>query len=216
MIDLSKTIEAKSDQLNADDLVGGEITIKITKVTGSDSKEQPISIYYEGDNGKPWKPCKTMRRVICHIWGIYSDKYIGQKLTLYRDASVTFGGMEVGGIRISHATGIDKNAVIILAAKKKTNKPVTIKPLIEVQQEPQKQPAQQPQQAFIMDDKFLSDGDDAALKGTAGYVLWWNNLTREQKLATKTPNASGEIEHQKWQQMAASVDAVAQSQQTEA
>jgi len=32
MIDLSKTIEAKSDQLNADDLLGGPRILKITGI----------------------------------------------------------------------------------------------------------------------------------------------------------------------------------------
>ena len=63
MTDLSKTIDPKSDQLNSDDLIAGPITIRITKVSANlSSPEQPISIFFEGDNGKPYKPCKSMRR----------------------------------------------------------------------------------------------------------------------------------------------------------
>ena len=63
-IDVSKTIAPKSDQLNADDLLGGARTIKITKITKAESPEQPINIFFEGDEGKPYKPCKSMRRVL--------------------------------------------------------------------------------------------------------------------------------------------------------
>jgi len=69
MIDLTKTIEAKSDQLNADDLIGNSRTIKIkgVKVIAGD---QPVVISYEGDEGKPWKPCKGMRRIMAGLWSI--------------------------------------------------------------------------------------------------------------------------------------------------
>ena len=70
MTDLAKTIEPKSDQLNADDLIAGPRTIVITAVrANAGSAEQPVSISFEGDDGKPYKPCKSMRRVMVHVWG---------------------------------------------------------------------------------------------------------------------------------------------------
>ena len=59
-IDMKPTIVAKSDQLNADDLIGGPKTIKITRVTVTERAEQPCVINFEGDDGKPWKPSKSM------------------------------------------------------------------------------------------------------------------------------------------------------------
>ena len=53
MGDMAPTIIPKSDQTNADDLISGPITIKITGVDIRGGQEQPISIHYEGDNGKP-------------------------------------------------------------------------------------------------------------------------------------------------------------------
>ena len=65
-----ESIAPKSNQLNADDLIGGRsITIKITKVSGV-AGEQPICINYEGDNGKPYYPCKSMRRVLVHVGAV--------------------------------------------------------------------------------------------------------------------------------------------------
>jgi hypothetical protein len=100
IVDMSRFIEAKSDQLNADDLIGASKTITVTRVTGNDG-DQPVSIFYEGDNGKPFKPCKTIRRVLMGVWGKYANEYVGKSMTLYRDDKVTFGGLATGGIRIS-------------------------------------------------------------------------------------------------------------------
>ena len=38
-LDISHTLVAKSDQLNADDLVGGQVTVQITDVKASESSE---------------------------------------------------------------------------------------------------------------------------------------------------------------------------------
>jgi hypothetical protein len=106
--DLSKTIKPKTDQLNADDLVGGSMTIKIRDVKIIESPVQPVSIYFDNDNNKPYKPSLGMRRVLVQLWGDDGNAYVGRKLTLFRDDNVKFGGEEVGGIRISNASHILK------------------------------------------------------------------------------------------------------------
>ena len=129
MIDMSQTIQAKSDQLNADDLHGVTINAKITNVSRVDG-DQPIAINYEGDNNKPYKPCKSMRRIMVQAWGADGSKYVGQTMTLYRDENVKWAGQAVGGIRISHMTGINKKMVVVLAESQKNRKPYTVLPLI--------------------------------------------------------------------------------------
>ena len=130
MTDLSKTIEPKSDQINADDLIAGPKNIKITKVSACPgSAEQPIAIYFEGDNGKPYKPCKSMRRVLVNIWGADGGEYVGRSMTLYRDDKVVFGGLAVGGIRISHVSNIDRDVTLVLTASKASRKPFVVQPL---------------------------------------------------------------------------------------
>ncbi len=129
MIDMIKTIEAKSNQLNADDLMGAPITVKITKVSAGNS-EQPIAINYEGDNGKPFYPCKSMRRVLVAVWGVNAADYIGRSMTLYRDAEVKFGGIAVGGIRISHMSHMTTPITMALTATRANKKPYTVKPLV--------------------------------------------------------------------------------------
>lgn len=128
MIDLRGTIKPKSDQLNADDLIGGPITIRITGVTVGEG-EQPVAISYEGDGGKPYKPGKSMRRVLVNLWGPDGAVYVGRSLTLYRDEEVVFGGVAVGGIRISHMSHLQRETTMALTATKAKRKPFTVRPL---------------------------------------------------------------------------------------
>lgn len=134
MIDLSQTIAPKSDQTNADDLIGGPKTIRVTGVKLCGEPDQPIAIHYEGDNGKPYKPCKSMRRVLVTLWGPDGSAYAGRSMTLYRDDKIRFGGAEVGGIRISHLSGIDKPMTVALTVTRSVRKPFQVKPLTVAQE----------------------------------------------------------------------------------
>jgi hypothetical protein len=105
-------------------------TITITKVTAApDATEQPVSIHYEGGEGRPFKPCKTVRRVLVSVWGKDASKYVGRSMTLYRDGKVQFGGLQVGGIRVSHMSHIDSEKTVALLVTKGRKAPFTIKPL---------------------------------------------------------------------------------------
>jgi len=117
--DLSDTINPKSSQLNADDLaVIPSMTIKVTAVKKG-SKEQPIAIEYEGMNeGRPFKPCLTMRRVLFAAWSQDGNKWVGRSMKLYCDPTVKFGGALVGGIRISALSDIKKPIRLLLSTSK--------------------------------------------------------------------------------------------------
>lgn len=164
MTDLSATIAPKSDQLNSDDLIAGPRTIRITKVTADQgSAEQPILVYYEGDGGKPYKPCKSMRRVMVTIWGSDGASMAGKAMTLYRDPSVKWGGMEVGGIRISHMSDMDKTVTMALTATKASRKPYTVQPLVI--------------------DEIAEYGKalNVALKTPETLAAWWNDTAKQRE-----------------------------------
>lgn len=115
--DLRGTIVPKSDQLNAEQLLGGDMTITVTDVRmGND--EQPVIIHYHNDNGRPFKPSKTVRKILIFAWGEDGRNWIGKSMTLFNDQSVRFGGMTVGGIRVSHLSDIDREIAISLTATK--------------------------------------------------------------------------------------------------
>lgn len=168
MTDLSKTIAPKSDQLNADDLIGGPLTLTITRVSADPSSaEQPVSISFEGDGGKPYKPCKSMRRVMVHLWGKDGAAYAGRSMTIYRDAEVQFGGMKVGGIRISHMSHISKAETMALTATRANRKPFTVRPL---------EAARQSNEAKTVDPApMLAAARNAAKLGTKAFGAWWNS-----------------------------------------
>jgi hypothetical protein len=130
MNDMTTALEPKSDQLNSDDLISGPRTIRITDVKIKPGTEQSVSIFFDGDNGKPWKSCKSMGRVLVAAWGKDASKYIGRSVTLYRDPAVKWAGMEVGGIRISHLSDIENPITMALTVTKGSRKPFTVKPLV--------------------------------------------------------------------------------------
>ena len=130
-VSMLDTIHPKSDQLNADDLVGGRtMTIRITKVDIG-MAEQPVAVHFDGDGGKPYKPGKSMRRVMVHIWGDDANLYAGRSMTLYRDDAVKFGADPVGGIRISHMSHLERVTTIALTETKAKRKPFTVRPLVQ-------------------------------------------------------------------------------------
>ncbi len=113
MSDMSGAIVPKSDQWNADDFQAGPITFTIRSVTVKGGQEQPVAIAVDGSE-KVYRPCKSMNRVLVAAWGADSSKYVGRSLTLYCDPKVRWGGMEVGGIRISHMSDIDSALTMAL------------------------------------------------------------------------------------------------------
>lgn len=127
-MDLTESIAPKSDQLNADDLMAQTFTVTIESVSKG-SSEQPVDVHLTEFPGRPFRPSKSMRRVMVTAWGKDSTAYVGQRMTLYRDPDITFGRDKVGGIRISHMTGIDKRLSIALTVTRGKRAPYVVEPL---------------------------------------------------------------------------------------
>lgn len=127
-MNITDTIDPKVDQLTADHLIGRTLTIRVTGVNLT-SSEQPCEIHYEGENGLPYRPGKSMRRVLVHVWGGDVNKYVGRSMRLYRDDDVQFGGLKVGGVRISHMSDITSPQTLALTAKKGSKKAFKVLPL---------------------------------------------------------------------------------------
>ena len=143
MNDMTAVIQPKSDQVNADDFIGGPRTYTIEGVAISPGTEQPVQIKLAGEP-RVWRPCKSMSRVLVAGWGPDAKAYTGRSVTLYRDPKVKWGGMEVGGIRISHMSHIEKDMLIQLTATKGKRAPHVVKPLTaEVTPMKQRQTAEQ-------------------------------------------------------------------------
>ena len=174
--DLDKALSAKSDQLNADDLIGENRTIKLTDVIITLNADQKINISFEGDDNKPWRPSKTQGRIMKAIWGRNEKEWIGKRVTIFRNPGVRWGGQEVGGVFISHIEGIDKPTKLVLAESKSRKASITVLPLDDEIQVPEEEIDITPQ---------LQLARDAAKKGTVAFKLWWKD-TPECRDAAKT------------------------------
>lgn len=127
---LKDTIVPKSDQLNADDLLTGPIVVTVQRVSRGDTKEQPVSIAIDGGR-MPYKPCKSMRRVLIAAWGEDGRTWVGKSMRLFCDPEVMFGGVKVGGIRISHLSHIANTMTIALTTTRSKRAPYRVEPLEE-------------------------------------------------------------------------------------
>jgi hypothetical protein len=125
--DLSSTVIAKSDQLNADDLIE-PITITVTRVDKVTSKDQPVHIHSAGR--QPFKPCLTMRRMLISAWGKYKDEWVGRSMVVFCDPEVMWAGKEHGGIRVSHVSHINEPVSKMLAVTRGRKKLFTLLPLV--------------------------------------------------------------------------------------
>tara|TARA_R100000655_G_scaffold92848_1_gene134045 strand:+ start:8852 stop:9442 length:591 start_codon:yes stop_codon:yes gene_type:complete len=136
-MDLTQTIIAKSDQLNADDLLSGPRTFTVTEVRQGDA-EQPVSIVLaEWPSNRPFKPSKTVTRILVHAWGKETDEWPqGARMTLFRDADVKWAGQAIGGIRVSHLSHIKGKLKIALQESKGKKTLHTIDPLPDAAPEP--------------------------------------------------------------------------------
>jgi hypothetical protein len=140
-MDLTRTIIPKSDQKNADNFLAGPQTFTVTDEIEYADEQQPAGLVLDGDTAHPYKPCKSMRRVLDVAWG--KESYVGRRLTLYNDPAVRFGGQETGGIRISHLSHIRKTLRFNLTETKGKKRPFTVEPLPDAQA-PRTPPADRP------------------------------------------------------------------------
>lgn len=203
MNDMASAIIPKSDQLNSDDLIAGPLTITITAVTIRGGQEQPVAISYEGDGGKPYKSCKSMNRVLVTAWGPDATKYVGRSLTLYRDPDVKWGGMAVGGIRISHLSDIPETLTLALTATKGSRKPFTVRPLKSSPPQPTLPAASPAAEAAGVDStelaQLLITGQEAAEWGMPSYEAFWKALSKQERAII------GPDRHEAWKAVAQAV-----------
>jgi hypothetical protein len=158
----AESLMAKSDQINAADLVGGPITIKIAGLTVKNSEAQKWTMRLDG-NEKFYRPCLGMRRLIAQIWG-EPQNYAGRSMTIYRDPDVKYSAKEVGGIRISHMSHIDGQQKISVPISRAAQKEYLVRPLTVAAPAP----IETPDAAYAL-------ARAAAANGKAAFTTWWQS-----------------------------------------
>lgn len=122
MADISSTLAPKSDQQNYDDYVQGPRTVTVSgvNVPGGD---QPVHVELAEYPGRPYKPNKSMRRILAKGWGPKSEAWVGKRLTLFGNPDVIYAGKAVGGIEVSAMSDIDKPFSVQLTVTRGKKKP---------------------------------------------------------------------------------------------
>ena len=143
-MDITDSLAANSAQQNYDEYLAGPKTVTVAEVTQG-TVEQPVNVELVEFPGKPFKPAKSVRRVLAAAWGTDASQWTGRRLTIYGDPSVRYGGKEVGGLRVSHVSHIDKPITVALTVTRGKRAPFTVQPLPDA-------PAPPPIPAFKTED----------------------------------------------------------------
>src|SRR5699024_10237103 len=122
------TAEPRSDQWNAEEFLSGPRTFTIAGVKPG-AAEQKYDIELVEGEGRVWRPPLTMLRVLLAAWGDDATEWQGRRVTLYLDPTVRFGKEQVGGIRISHLSHIDKPLTLSITASRGRRAPYKVEPL---------------------------------------------------------------------------------------
>lgn len=170
----------RSDQINAQDLIAGDMTVTIAEVRVTPGTEQPVSIRLEGMD-KVWRPCKTTGRILMAAWGADTSVYPGRSAQLYLDPEVKWGGMKVGGIRIRALSHIDAELQLALAESKQNRKLFRVKPLAGA---PRRADPPKAAQSAASTSTAVAKAKAAAGQGTEAFRAWFNSDQGKECRAT--------------------------------
>lgn len=170
MANVSNAMKAKSDQLNYIDIGEGEILITIENVQVTNSDQQPVWVFYQDCNNRPYKPSKGMIRLMAGAWGEETDAWIGKSLKLFGDATVRFGKGEVGGLRIRAMSDIPQAGYTAFIQKNRSVRVKQTIPLLVIEVE------------FYDDARFTNDATNMieAIKGGTATI---NDITKQCNLS---------------------------------
>ena len=127
-MDISESLAANSAQQNYDEFLAGPKTVTVSEVKKG-TTEQPVEVHLAEFPGKPFKPAKSVRRVLAAAWGTDASQWAGRRLTIYGDPDVRYAGKAVGGLRVSHVSHIDKPVTVALTVTRGKREPFTVQPL---------------------------------------------------------------------------------------
>lgn len=124
-------VKPRSDQWNADDFTGGPRTFTIAGAKAG-TAEAPYDIELVEGEGRVWRPPNGMLSVLIQLWGDEASKWVGRRVTLFKDSSVRFGKDVPGGIRISHMSDIgSKAASPSITVSRGRRQPYPVQPLAD-------------------------------------------------------------------------------------
>lgn len=185
----ASTTLAKSDQINAADLIGSPLVCQITDIRMTGAADQPIAIHVDA-HPQPWKPSKTSRRVLLACWpDTDPSEWIGRWIVLYNDESVMWAGKAEGGIRMSHCSHIDRDVTVSVNATRGKKVPQRVQPYYL--QADLQAPAEV---VYWPDDAFAKQLTAATPKLESGELVAADVIARLEKKAPITAGQRARIE----------------------
>jgi len=127
--DISDSLAPASDQLDAIELIAGARTFVIERVDQG-PVDQPVQVHLVGFP-RPWRPGKSMRRVLAAAWGTDASVWAGRSVRLFCDQTIRFGPDIVGGTRIESMSHIEGTLKVPLLIKRGKTAVYTVQPLTE-------------------------------------------------------------------------------------
>ena len=171
-LDITDTLAPNSAQVNADDFAG---RIAVVTVAGVEkiAGDRPLAVHLHEFPGRPLKPGKTVRRILAAAWGTDAAQWAGRRMELFTDPKVTFGKSEVGGIRISRMSHLDKPLTLALTATRGKKQTHRIEPLPDATPSHEVQPDWQALIAEAGDDvaALRAMWTDAQARGASEAIL---------------------------------------------
>ena len=174
-MDMTESIAPKSDQMDYEDLLGGERAFTIQEVRRGPSSEQPVEIVL-AEFPRPWRPAKSMRRILVHCWGADGSQYVGKRVLLFSDPTVLWAGKPVGGIRIKALSGIDGPQTVALTVTRGKRAPFKVQPL-------------------TVEHSGLTDAQIAAAQSVDELRAMWNQAStvQQQQITARVAQLTGEV-----------------------
>lgn len=174
---IREAAKPKSNQLNAVDLLGTKIIVKILKVEVDLSKEQTTKVFIESLDGKkmqPMMPRKNMQRVMIESWGDEESTYGGKYIELFNNPKVKWSNEETGGVFISRMSHIKAPYTFIYRPSRGKTERIEIGRI-----DPSEFNGKAVQPAI--DPELKAAGEMAALQGVEAYTSWKDSLAPEVK-----------------------------------
>jgi hypothetical protein len=159
--DISDTLAPDSDQLDAIDLEASGPRVFTVKSVSKGNAEQPVQVHL-AEFDRPWRPGKSMRRVLASCWGTDAAQWTGRRVELYCDPNVRFGGDVVMGTRIKRLSHIDKQRKVPLLISRGKSATYTVEPLPDAAPSPTTDPATDERIAALRAEFRTADEDRKA------------------------------------------------------
>lgn len=178
-MDISETLAPKSDQQGFDDYLTGPRTVTVSNAYVVEG-EQPVIVELVEHPGRPFKPNKSMRRILAKAWGAESEAWTGRQLTLFGNPAVVYGGKAIGGVEIAEMSHLDKPLTLALTATRGKRKNFTVQPLPDA---PKPDPLTIPEEVIAQTQRVTAEGK------TGEYLAWLAENSAPEHIIEYVKNA---------------------------